>query len=76
MPHCGLTNIFNYEGKCGCFFSLKLKKNKLNEKVNLNSLQRGKIKDSYKSLMSNPVGCVKNINMKILFETINSSIIK
>ena len=39
---------------------------------NLNSLQRGSIKDSYVGLISKPVGCVKNININKLTNLIDN----
>ncbi|SVD00064.1 uncharacterized protein METZ01_LOCUS352918, partial [marine metagenome] len=53
---CGLTNVFNYENKVGCYQYLSIKKNNLLIK-NLNLLQRGSIKNSYINLMKYPVGC-------------------
>ena len=61
---CGLTNVFNLEGKIGCFHSLGISKKNFFKIKNLNSLQRGSIKDSYVGLISKPVGCVENINIK------------
>ena len=39
---------------------------------NLNSLQRGNIKDSYVGLISEPVGCVQNINIKEITNLIDN----
>ena len=61
---CGLTNVFNLDGKIGCFHSLGISKKNFFKIKNLNSLQRGNIKDSYVGLISEPVGCVQNINIK------------
>ena len=59
---CGLTNIFNYKNKAGCYQTLSINKNDL-LKENLNSLQRGFLKNTYINFMKNPVGCVKNIDL-------------
>jgi len=66
---CGLTNVFNYENKIGCFQNLSIKKNNLLEK-NMNFLQRGAIKNSYVNLMKYPVGCVKNLNLNTIIKSI------
>lgn len=69
---CGLTNTFTYNGKSGCYNSLELKKEDFLKIKNLNSLQRGRNKDSYIKLMSEPVGCVNKINTQMLLQTINN----
>jgi len=66
---CGLTNVFNYENKVGCYQYLSIKKNNLLKK-NLNLLQRGSIKNSYVNLMKHPVGCVKNLNLNKIIQSI------
>ena len=66
---CGLTNIFNYENKAGCYQYLSTKKNYV-LKNNLNFLQRGSIKNSYVNLMKYPVGCVKNLNLNKITQSI------
>ncbi|MDC0192619.1 hypothetical protein OAJ89_04815 [Alphaproteobacteria bacterium] len=69
---CGLTNVFNLDGKIGCFQSLKISRENFFKIKNLNSLQRGNIKDSYVSLISKPVGCVENININKLTNLIDN----
>ena len=66
---CGLTNVFNYENKVGCYQYLSIKKSNLLKK-NLNLLQRGSIKNSYVNLMKYPVGCVKNLNLNKIIQSI------
>ena len=73
---CGLTNIFNYKGKSGCYFSLNLNKQEILNMKNLNSLQRGTNKSSYVDFISNPVGCIDKINVKNLLKSINTSLEK
>lgn len=71
---CGLTNLFNFKNKIGCFDSLSInKKNILNN--NLNSLQRGNLKKEYKNFVNKPVRCIKNINIDNLINKIKSSIV-
>ena len=69
---CGLTNVFNLDGKAGCFQSLKISRKNFFKIKNLNSLQRGNIKDSYVDLISKPVGCVENININKLTSLIDN----
>lgn len=69
---CGLTNIFNYSGESGCYYSLNIKKNDFLKIENLNSLQRGQNKDSYIKFIDNPVGCVNNIDIKMIIKKINN----
>ena len=69
---CGLTNVFNLDGKVGCFQSLKISRENFFKIKNLNSLQRGNIKDSYVGLILKPVGCVENININKLTNLIDN----
>ena len=73
---CGLTNIFNYNGKNGCYFSLNLNKKEILNTKNLNALQRGANKLTYVNFISNPVGCIDKINIKNLLKSINTSLEK
>ena len=73
---CGLTNIFNYKGKSGCYFSLNLNKQEILNIQNLNALQRGTNKLTYVDFISNPVGCINKINIKNLLKSINTSLKK
>ena len=70
---CGLTNVFNYENKVGCYQYLSIEKSNLFIK-NLNLLQRGSIKNSYINLMKYPVGCVKNLNLNKIIQSIQKNI--
>ena len=71
---CGLTNLFNLNNEAGCFFSHKIKYYDFKKIKNINSLQRGKLKNNYESLMDNPVGCVKNIDLKKIVNTIKNEL--
>jgi len=73
---CGLTNVFNLDGKTGCFHSLAINRDNFFKIKNLNSLQRGNIKDSYIDLISKPVGCVENINIKKIINLIDNILTK
>ena len=58
---CGLTNLFNFENKIGCYDTLKLPKKKIIESKNLNLYQRGEMVNKYIDFMNYPVGCVYEI---------------
>lgn len=70
---CGLTNIFNNNGSYGCYDSLSINSSFLLDK-NLNSLQRGDLKNRYLDFIDHPVGCIRNINIDNLINKINSSL--
>ena len=71
---CGLVNIFNFENKSGCYDSLKINKEKVLNLNDLQSLQRGNLKNNYVNFVANPVNCLKNISnnevKKLIKETI------
>lgn len=72
---CGLTNIFNYNNKFGCYDSLGItQKELLNNKLNL--LQRGSMKKQYSNFVINPVNCIKNIDISNLLIKISKEILK
>ena len=56
-----------------CYQYLSIKKSNLLIK-NLNLLQRGSIKNSYINLMKYPVGCVKNLNLNKIIQSIQKNI--
>ena len=59
---CGLTNLFNWQGQIGCYESLHIKKKDLIKNENLNSMQRGSIKNEYINFMNNPVKCLRQLD--------------
>lgn len=73
---CGLTNIFNYNNKIGCFDSLQVEKGLILKLPNFNSLQRFDINDNYINFIDNPVGCLKHINTLKLNKFIKKTIQK
>ena len=70
---CGLTNIYNYNNKSGCYQTLKINNNMITEK-NLNSMQRGNLKLDYINFILKPVGCIQNINVNNLLFFIKEQI--
>ena len=71
---CGLTNLINFQNNIGCYESLEISKKNIIERQNLNSLQRGLIKNKYIDFMDNPVGCIKNINIDRIIKQISEYI--
>ena len=71
---CGLTNLINFQNKIGCYESLEISNNNITESKNLNALQRGLITNKYIDFMTNPVGCIKNININKIIKQINEYI--
>ena len=61
---CGLVNAIEFKNNCGCYDSLKIKKEIVTEMKNLNSLQRGNLKNNYLNLYINSVNCYKYFNIK------------
>ena len=73
---CGLTNLFNYNNLIGCYESLKIKKENILNIDNLNSMQRGQIKNTYTDFINKPVSCIKNIKHDFLIDQIKQKILK
>ena len=71
---CGLTNIFNYKNKIGCYERLKIHKANIMKLKNTKTLQRGGIKNEYKKFIEEPVQCLKKINYDKVLELVNNSI--
>jgi hypothetical protein len=71
---CGLTNLINFKNRIGCYDSLKISKKDVIGEDNLNSLQRGSIKDKYIDFMIKPVGCIKSIDKNKVINEIKKNI--
>ncbi len=69
---CGLINIFNLNNSKGCYETNKITKKELDNIKNIRSLQRGNLKESYNKFMEHPVGCVKNIDLNQILNTIEN----
>ncbi len=68
---CGLTNIFNFNNKIGCYESIKTKKSNIINLNNFNLLQRGKIKKYYIHYLLNPVGCLQSLDINMIIKELN-----
>ncbi len=69
---CGLINIFNLNDSLGCYETNHITKKELGDIKNFKSLQRGNLKESYIKFMEHPVGCVKDIDLKKILNTIEN----
>ena len=61
---CGLVNAIEFNNNCGCYDSLKIKKQVVTNMKNLNSLQRGNLKNNYINLYINSVNCYRYFDIK------------
>jgi hypothetical protein len=67
---CGLVDIFAYDSKVGCYETHKLNFKDINSFKNQKNLQRWNKKENNSHLISNPVGCIKQIDVKNIIELI------
>ncbi len=67
---CGLVDIFAYEAKVGCYETHKLNFRDISSFKNQKNLQRRNKKENNAHLISNPVGCIKQIDVKNIIELI------
>ncbi|MDC0193263.1 hypothetical protein OAJ53_02235 [Pelagibacteraceae bacterium] len=71
---CGLVDIFAHESKIGCYETLKLNFEDISSFKNQKKLQRWNKKENNSHLISNPVGCIKQIDVKNIIELIRYKI--
>jgi hypothetical protein len=71
---CGLVDIFAYDVKVGCYETHKINFKDINSLKNLKKLQRWNKKENNSHLISNPVGCIKQIDVKNIIELIKYKI--
>ena len=71
---CGLVDIFAYDNKIGCYETHKLTFNDITSFKNEKNLQRWNKKENNSHLISNPVGCIKQIDVKNIIELIKYQI--
>jgi len=63
---CGLINAFEINNISGCYDSLKIQKEKILETKNLQSLQRGQLKNNYTNMYIKSFNCYNEFkNIKI-----------
>ena len=71
---CGLVDIFAYDSKIGCYETHKLNFKDISSFKNQKNLQRWNKKENNSHLISNPVGCIKQIDVKNIIELIRYKI--
>ena len=71
---CGLVDIFAYESAIGCYQTHKLNFKDIISFKNKKNLQRWNKKEINPHFISNPVGCIKQIDVKNIIELIRYKI--
>ena len=71
---CGLVDVFSHEAKLGCYETHKLNFNDIISFKNKKNLQRWNKKENNSQLISSPVGCIKQIDVKNIIELIRYKI--
>jgi hypothetical protein len=71
---CGLVDVFAYESKVGCYETHKIDFKDIISFKNKKNLQRWDKKENNSHLISNPVGCIKQIDVKNIIELIRYKI--
>ncbi len=69
---CGLVDIFNFNNNIGCYETNKLHFEDIRRLKSLKKLQRWNKKDNNSHFISNPVGCVKEIDVTNIIELIKA----
>ena len=65
---CGLVDLFAYNSKIGCYETHKLNFKDIRSFKNQKNLQRWNKKENNSHLILNPVGCIKQIDVKNIIE--------
>ena len=68
---CGLVDIFSFNETVGCYETNKLTFQSLESLKNLKQLQRRNKREDNSHFISNPVGCIKKIDIEKILESIN-----
>ena len=71
---CGLIDIFSINKKVGCYETNKMNFEEIKKLNSLKNLQRREKHNNNKYFLSNPVGCVKNIDIKKVIKLIKSEL--
>jgi len=71
---CGLTDLFNYNGKCGCYENLKIvyTDSKIKNLFEYYSM-RG-VKNNYITHIENPVGCLRSLDVQNILNYIKKDL--
>ena len=71
---CGLVDVFLYENKVGCYETHKINFKDITSSKNQKNLQRWNKKENNSHLILNPVGCIKQIDVKNIIKLIRFKI--
>ena len=71
---CGLVDLFACKNKVGCYETHKLNFKNVISFKNQKKLQRWNKKENNSHLISNPVGCIKQLDVKNIIELIKYKI--
>ena len=71
---CGLVDVFLYENKVGCYETHKINFKDITSSKNQKNLQRWNKIENNSHLISNPVGCIKQIDVKNIIKLIRFKI--
>ena len=71
---CGLVDIFSYKTNIGCYETSRISFKNIQSLGSLKNLQRWNKKDNKSDFIMNPVGCIKNIDIKNIIELIKINI--
>jgi ADP-heptose:LPS heptosyltransferase len=71
---CGLVDVFAYDSVVGCYETNKISFDEIKTLNSFRNLQRWNKKDSNAHFISNPVGCVKQIDLKNIIDLIKVKI--
>ena len=69
---CGLVDVFQFENHIGCYETNKISFNHIKVLKSFKNLQRWNKKQNNSHFISNPVSCVKKINIKNIIELIKA----
>ena len=67
---CGLVDLFAYENKAGCYETHKLNFKDIISFKNKKNLQRWDKKENNSHFISNPVGCIKQIDVNNIIDLV------
>ena len=71
---CGLVDVFSMDNKVGCYENHEITFENINNLKSFKNLQRWNKKDNNSQLISNPVGCVRNINIENILNMLENNL--
>lgn len=71
---CGLTDLFNYKGKTGCYNSLEISNLEFKKNNLFPFMGRRGVKNDYTSFIKKPVGCLQSISIQHVLNLIKEDL--